>query len=144
MFISVLFFTGCSKEKYFTCKIDLTNKQQEYYLNAEYKIYYKNSFVTKIEKEEIYISENEDTINYFYEAKYLEYLNMNNLYGGTIYTLEKKESKVKLNASIDMETADIKKMIKNKFIDRDYVVSNKLTTGGIKNIYKEKGAICDI
>jgi len=43
-----------------------------------------------------------------------------------------------------MNLVDIKKMIKNKYIDRDYINSNKLTTGGIKNIYKEKGAICDI
>ena len=43
-----------------------------------------------------------------------------------------------------IDLIDIKKMVKNKYIDRDYVVSNKLTTGGIKNMYKEKGATCDI
>ena len=142
--ISILLLTGCSKEKYFTCKIDLYNDIQEYELNAEYKIYYKNSFVTKIEKEEIYISENEDTLDYFNEYKNLEYSNINNLYGGTTYNIDLKEDRVKMVANIDMNLVDISKMIKDKYIDRDYVVSNKLTTGGIKNIYKEKGAICDI
>ena len=49
-----------------------------------------------------------------------------------------------MNSIMDMNLIDIKKMVKNKYIDRDYVVSNKLTTGGIKNMYKEKGATCDI
>ena len=49
-----------------------------------------------------------------------------------------------MNATIDMSVADIKKMVKNNYIDRDYVSLNKLTTGGIKLIYESKGATCDI
>lgn len=140
----ILFLTGCTKEKYFVCEIDLYNEIQEYELTAQYKVYYDNSYVTKIEKKEAYITDDKETLNYFNEYKSLEYMNLNNLYGGTIYTVSLKENKVILNATINMEEVDIKKMIKNKYIDKDYIVSNKLTTGGIKNIYKEKGAICDI
>ena len=43
-----------------------------------------------------------------------------------------------------MELVDIKKMVKDKKIDKDYVISNKLTTSGIVKIYESKGAICDI
>lgn len=144
LIVSIFFLTGCSKEKYFTCKIELYNEVQEYQFIAEYKVYYKKSYVTRIEKEEVYTSENEDTLDYFNEYKNLEYMNLNNLYGGITHTVEFKGNKVMLNANIDVSLMDIKKMIKNKYIDRDYVVSNKLTTGGIKKIYEEKGAICDI
>ena len=140
----VVLLTGCSNDKHFTCTIDLNNEQMEYHLSATYKVYYKNSYVTKVEKNEIYETDNEDTYNYFNEAKDLEYQNLNNLYGGIIHNISLKENKVILDAIIDMSIADIKKMIKNKYIDIDYVIGNNLTVGGIKNIYKEKGIICDI
>jgi len=143
-FISIILLTGCTKEEYFTCKIELNNEVQEYKLDAEYKVYYKNSYVTKVEKKEIYISDNRDTLDYFYEYKNLEYTNINNLYGGVTHNVIKDSNQVILKSVFDMNLVDIKKMIKNKYIDRDYINSNKLTTGGIKNIYKEKGAICDI
>jgi len=144
LLLIIVLLTGCSKDKYFICKIDLSNEQMEYHLSATYKVYYKNSYVTKIEKHEIYKTDNEDTYNYFNEAKNLEYTNLNNLYGGITHTMSLEENKVVLDATFDMSIVDIKKMIKNKYIDRDYVIGNNLTVGGIKNIYKEKGANCDI
>lgn len=144
LFINILLLTGCGKDNYFTCKINIDNDMEEYKLNAEYKIYYKNSFVTRIEKEEIYISENEDILQYFDEYKNLEYNNLNKLYGGITYTVNLIDNKVILFSDIDMSLVDIEKMVKNKYIDKDYVVSNRLTTGGIKYIYKAKGATCDI
>lgn len=144
LLLIIILLTGCSKDKYFTCKIDLNNEQMEYHLNATYKVYYKNSYVIKIEKKEIYETDNEDTYNYFKESKNLEYLNLNNLYGGITHAINLKENKVILDAAIYVKNVDIKKMIKNKYIDRDYVIGNNLTVGGIKNIYKEKGATCDI
>jgi hypothetical protein len=46
LLLIIILLTGCSKDKYFTCKIDLNNEQMEYHLSANYKIYYKNSFPT--------------------------------------------------------------------------------------------------
>jgi len=140
----ILFLTGCNKDNYFVCKIDLNNEVDEYHLNAIYKVYYENSYVTKIEKEEIYTSETKDILNYFKEYKDLEYIDLNNLYGGIVHEVKLINNKVKLTSSIDMTLVDIKKMVKNNYIDEDYVVYNKLSVGGIKNIYKEKGASCDI
>ena len=144
LLLIIILLTGCSKDKYFICKIDLDNEQLQYHLDATYKVHYKNSYVIKIEKNEIYETNNEDTYNYFNEYKNLEYMNLNNLYGGITHTVSLKENKVILDATFDMSMVDIKKMIKNKYIDRDYVIGNNLTVGGIKNIYKEKGATCDI
>lgn len=140
----IIFLTGCSNEKYFICKINLDNDIQEYNLKAIYKVYYDDSYVTKIEKEEIYTSENKDTLKYFDEYKHLEYSNINDLYGGVIYNIEKIDNIVKLNATLDMTLINIEKMIIDKYIDDNYIAHNKLTISGIKKIYKEKGASCDI
>lgn len=142
--ICILLLTGCNKEEYFTCTTNLYNETQQYKLKAFYKIYHENSFVTRIEKEEIYTSFNKNTLNYFNEYKNLEYSNLNNLYGGFTYNVDLKDDEVKLNVTIDMSLVDIKKMLKDDYIDSNYVVSNKLSTAGVKNIYKEKGAICGI
>lgn len=143
-FLFIVLLTGCSKNKYFTCNINLDNNVQNYNLDAEYKVYYKDSYVTKIEKEEVYTSKNKDTLKYFYEYKDLEYLNLNNLYGGTIYSVDLNEDKVIMKATIDMNLVDIKSMVKNNYINEDYVLINKLTISGIKSLYKSKGATCDI
>lgn len=140
--IFVLILSGCKKEEYFTCKIDLYNDIQEYELNAIYKVYHDGSFVTKVEKKEKYISNNEETLDYFFEYKNLEYQSIESLYGGITYNVDLKEDKVIMNSTIDMTITNIKKMLKNKYIDKDYVVSNKLTISGIKKRYEEKGAIC--
>jgi len=142
LLISILLLTGCSKEKYFLCKIDLYNKVQEYELNAEYKVYYDDSYVTRIEKKEIYKTNKKDTLNYFNEYKNLEYTNINNLYGGVTHNIKKEIDKIILDASIDFSLTNINKMVKDKYIDGDYVIDDKLTISGIKEIYKEKGAIC--
>lgn len=134
---------GCSKEDSFNCKIDLYNELQEYNLAATYKVYYKDSFVIRVEKEEIYSSNNKDTIKYFNEYKNLELNSFNELYGGIIYNIGKKNNEIIINSVIDFNKLDIKQMIKNNYIDRNYVKSNRLTTSGIKLIYKQKGAECE-
>ena len=148
VFISFLFITffllvGCTKEKSFNCKIDIYNEIDEYKLIANYKIYYKNTEVLKIEKDEKYISDNEKTLEYFNEYKKLEYENLNNLYGEVLYNINISDNEVNINSTIDMATLDIKKMKKDKYIDRDYIINNKLTTGGIKDLYENRGAICE-
>lgn len=144
IFIFVLILSGCKKEESFICTINLYNDIQEYELNAIYKVYHDGSFVTKVEKKEKYISNNEETLDYFFEYKNLEYQSVESLYGGITYNVDLKEDKVIMNSTIDMTITNIKKMLKNKYIDKDYVVSNKLTISGIKKRYEEKGAICDI
>lgn len=142
--LTLILLSGCSKEEYFECKIDLDNKIENYHLNATYKVYYKDSFVTRIEKKEIYISDDEEILDYFNEYKNLEYKDLNDLYGSYIYKIKYEDEKVIMNADIDMKNTDIKKMLKNKYLSKDYVVSNKLTTGGIKLFYESKGAKCGI
>ena len=141
--IVILVLCGCSKDKYYVCTSNINNDIQKYDLIATYKIYYEKNFVTKIEEEEVYYSKKEETLNYFYEYKNLDYKNLNNLYGGITYDLILKKDRVKLNSSLDFSKINIKKMLKNKYLVKDYVVSNKLTTSGATYIYESKGAICE-
>ena len=143
-FIFVLFLVGCSKSNYITCNIEVENKIENYNMNGIYKIYYKNNFVTNIEKKETYISPNESVIEYFDEVKNLEYYNLNDLYRGFSYEINREENKINLNATIDLNLVDIKQMVKDKKIDKDYIIGNELATSGIVDLYEAKGAICDI
>jgi len=134
---------GCDNKKYFICESKITNKIQEYELIGTYKIYYENDFVTKIEEEEIYVSKNNETINYLYEYKNLDYNNLNNLYNGISHIVKKETTKVEFKSVFDFSKINIEKMLINKYLNKDYVVSNKLTTSGSKYIYESKGAICE-
>ena len=142
--IFILFLLGCSKNEFATCNIEIDNYDENYYMKGTYKIFYDGNYVIKIEKEEDYISSNDTMIEYFYESKNLEYYNLNDLYGGVTYKVEKKDKSISLDATIDMNLTDVKEMVKGDYINKDYVISNKLTLTGAKYIYESRGAKCDI
>jgi len=139
-----LLLVGCRKEQYTICNIDINNNVQNYKVTGEYKIYYKDNYVTKIEKNEKYETFDKHIIDYLNEAKRLEYYNLNDLYGGITYDINLSDNIIYLSSTINMESVDVNNMVKNKYLDENYVVSNKLTISGIKYFYESKGAICDI
>lgn len=128
----------------FTCNIEVDNNLQNYTMKGIYNIYYKDNYVIQIEKKEQYISPNEEIINYLKESKELEYYNLNDLYGGYTYDVKNSETSVAIISNIDLSLVDLKKMEQDKKIDKDYIVSNRLTKSGIVRVYESKGAICDI
>lgn len=142
--ILVLILTGCDKNDYITCKINVDNKVQNYNMDGTYKIYYNDNYVTKIDKLEKYISSDKSMIDYFYESKNLEYYNLKDLYNGVEYKINSNEKSVNIDVKINMNLVDIKNMVKNGYLDKNYVISNKLTKSGIIKIYESKGAVCDI
>lgn len=142
--IIALFLVGCTKEEMITCNIEVDNDLQNYTMKGIYNIYYKDNYVTKIEKKEQYISPNEDVITYLNDSKNLEYYNLNDLYGGYTYEIKNSETALAITSKINLSLVDLKKMEQDKKIDKDYVVGNRLTTSGIVRVYESKGAICDI
>ena len=142
--IIALFLVGCTKEEMITCNIEVGNDLQNYTMKGIYNIYYKDNYVTKIEKKEQYISPNEDIITYLNDSKNLEYYNLNDLYGGYTYEIKNSETALAITSKINLSLVDLKKMEQDKKIDKDYVVGNRLTTSGIVRVYESKGAICDI
>lgn len=144
--IGIVFLTfGCSsKEKYDICTVDIKNSSENYTLTATYKIYHGRTFVTKIEKEESYKSDDKNTIDYLKKSNELNYSNLKDVYGGYDYKIKSDKTSLNINTTIILDNVDIKQMVKDNLIDSDYVVSNKLTISGAKYFYKEKGANCDI
>ena len=142
--IFILFLVGCSNQKYIKCDIEINNQKEEYEIIGIYKIYYDDNFVTQIEKKEKNITNNEDMIDYFKESKNLEYYKLNDLYSGFDYTINSSYNYIDLSAVIILSEVNIKNMVKDGYIDKDYTISNKLTTSGIVKYYESKGAICNI
>lgn len=143
--LSLFLLVGCTnKIKEANCKIDLKNNDEGYTLKASYRIYYdKNEYVTKIESKEKYKSNSDEVLKYFYKVKSIENANIYN-YGGFEYSVEQLDDIVNVNAILDLEKADVKKMIIDKVIKKDYTSSRKITLYGIKEYYEAKGAVCDI
>lgn len=139
----VFMLVGCSKEKSMICDINVNNTVQNYSIIGTYKIYYKNDFVNRIEKQEKYLSDDKFMIDYFNQSKELEYYNLSDNYGGVIYEIKSTDNTVMIKASINFKDFDITQMSKDGNIDRDYVINGRLTLSGIKHIYEEKGAFCN-
>lgn len=139
--ILIILITGC-KSKYITCTINLKNESMNYSFDAKYKIYYKSKYVTKIVKEERYISDNKDTFKYLSESKELEYSMLKNSYGGYDYTIDTTRTGVKIKATIDVSNLDVEKMVSDKVIDKYYTAKDEILLSGIKKYYESKSAIC--
>ena len=73
----------------------------------------------------------------------MEYQNLYN-YGGIEYSVELIDNKVKIISTREVKDMNVKNMIKDKLIDRDYTSANRLTLYGMKDYYEAKGAVCDI
>lgn len=138
----ILLLCGC-KDKSLTCNINIENKELNYELTGKYKIYYKKSFVTKIEEKEKYQSNDKDVIRYLNESKDIEYDNLNNRYGGYEYNITKEKNDLNIYISIDISKVDIEKMVKDEYLSNYYINKNKLTLGGMRLFYESKGAICE-
>ena len=143
--LSLFLLVGCTnKVKETNCNINLENTDEGYTLKANYKIYYdKNEFVTKIEENITYKSKEESVLNYYYDSKNVEYQRLYN-YGGIEYSVEQIDDMVKINSIRILKDTNLKQMIKDKIIKKDYTSANKLTLYGIKAYYESKGAVCDI
>lgn len=136
----ILFLTGCSK--YVTCTINLDSDTLGYKLDAKYKIYYKGKRVTQIVKEENYIAHTKTTYKYIKESKELEYSMLSSAYGGYDYKMDTTNTGIKLKATINTNDLDVKKMVKDKVIDKYYTSGNEILLSGLKKHYESMSAIC--
>ena len=142
IFVLLLLVVGCKKDQYMICDISLNNETQNYELTAQYKVYYKKNYVTKIEKHEIYKSSDKKVVNYFNELNSLQYYDLSDKYKGVIYDIKAIEQGVEINSSINLKKFDIKRYVKDGRIYNKYVKGKKLLLSGLKKIYEAKGAIC--
>lgn len=138
--IVVLFLTGCSS-KSITCSIDINNSSMNYDFHAEYKIYYKGKYVTKIVKNEKYTTDNKSTYKYLNEYMKLEYSMLSN-YGGYNYKIDTDKKSIKIKTTIDAKKLDVEKMINDNIIDKYYTYKDRIYLSGLKKHYESKSAVC--
>lgn len=139
----ILMLVGCGKEKVIVCNTDINNNVQNYKTTGVYKIYYNDNYVTKIEKNEKYTSDDNSMIEYFYESKSLEYFDLSDKYGGVTYNIEKLKDEIDIKSNIDLKEFDLNRLSKDGKIDKDYIINGRLTLNGLKRIYKSKGIVCE-
>ena len=113
LLFSLVLITGCKKDKYIECTIDINNHVENYSLVGTYKIKYNKDYVISIEKNDVYKSNNKEVKGYLSEYNNLYYYNLNDNYGGITYDIKNDNNSVIINASID-----------------------------VKKYYESKGAIC--
>lgn len=149
IFFIIILFTGCSNnskssEKVITCSLSTVNKNNNYELNATYKIYANNDIVNKVITEEIITSSNDEILNYFQEYLNKTYKESNEKYSGYDYKVTKKNNKVTSSVKIDYNKMDLEKSVSDSKELKAYVnKDNKMTVDGIKNIYTSMGAVCE-
>lgn len=139
----LIFISGCKKESkeelFKICNIKSKSNENAYRIQSEYKIYGKDKLVTKIEKEEIVISEDEEMLKYFEEYLGVSYSNLNEKYGGYDNKITKDNDKIISNTTINFDSINIKDYIKDNesmknYVDKDY----NLTEEQIVSFYEEK------
>ncbi len=148
IFIMCICLCACGKKKtkedVTTCKLESNQEGSGYKLEATYKIYSKKDVVSKVDTEEIVISEKEDVLNTFESSLKTQYKNNNDLYGGYDYKITKDGNKVTSKVVIDYSEMDMDKFIDNNSAMKSFVnKSNKLTLEGAKSIYTSVGAKCE-
>lgn len=139
----LILVTGCGKKNYITCTNYVKNDEQNYILESKYKIYYKDKYVKEIAITENYTSEIDEVMDYIEEYRDLFYSNQSDLYGGYTYNLKKLDNRIIIDILVDSESLDIKEMVKDGYLDKNYTINNKLTVTGAKYFYSSIGAICE-
>ncbi len=140
--VLIILLTGCSKTTTI-CESHINNSEQNYKENAKYTIYSKNNFVKKVSINEQYKSEDSNVIDYFDSYLKLTFLTLNEQYGNIEYKSKQIKNGIQYFVDIDFENTNIKEMVKNGYLDKDYVVNNQITTLGIKKMYESQGAKCN-
>ena len=109
----LIFLAGCKKkvsreELFKVCTAKSNSNENSYKIQSKYKIYGKNYLVTKIEKEETVISEDEEMLKYFEEYLGVSYSNLNEKYGGYINSISKEDNKIISNTIITFDNFNLK------------------------------------
>lgn len=121
-----------------------TNETDEYKIESIYNVQYKENIITAILSSETITSDNEDFIETYYKETKEKYDELNNLYGGHIYSIGKASSSISLKTTIDYTKVNMINLLKNDSTLKQYSNDkNQLTVTGIKEYYSSLGITCE-
>ena len=135
--------SGCGK-KLDTIECGFESNQSDYKIKTNYKIYYRDKIVEKVDIDEVIISSNKDKIEEFNKSFKNQYDSNNSMYGGYIYDIKANKDKLELSVNIDYTSFNMKKFVSDNPAMKEYVnKDNKLTLDGIINMYEASGSTCN-
>ena len=146
IFTLLVSISGCKKKKidnseklFKTCVSKSVSNESIYKVNFKYKIFGKTKLVTKIEKEEVIISDDEEMLNYFLEYLTSSYEDLNKKYGGYNNNITKENDRIVSNTVISFDELNIKEYIKDNEVIKNYLDNeNSLSLDQIVSYYEEK------
>ena len=142
LIIVVTILSGC-KSKLDTVECNFESKQSDYKINTNYKIYYKDNIVEKVDIDEVITSSSKDKLDEFNNSFKSQYDSNNSMYGGYTYDIKINKNKLVLSVNIDYTVFDMNKFINNNAAMKEYInKDNKLTLDGIIKMYEASGSTC--
>lgn len=146
MLISVFLVSGCTKSesKVLNCTLHNNDVVNNYELNSEYEVTYKDNVVSKVKSTETVTSDDSEVLDYFEEYLDTTYSAMNENYGGYVYTVDRESDKVIANTTIDYSVLDLDQLADDQPTLKDALNSDgKITLDGIKDLYDSLGITCE-
>lgn len=136
LFVLYLIF---NKEEYITCNKKSMNK--EYTLLSNYKIYYKNKEVYKIEIEENVEAKTANILNQIMQNIENSYKSYKEEIGSYDYEITKEKTKGKTNVIINYDEIDMEAYLKYN-PDANLNENKRYNIDDLKKLYEEGGATC--
>ena len=142
--IPIIFLvTGCTSlkniEKSMTCSRSMN--QNDMRTNLNYKVFYKNNYVTRVKSEESIETSSTSTLNTYkeqIEKIYSPYKDVK-FYQ---YNVTINDNKLVSTVDINYEKIDTKKLIEIDFANSQLIKNGKVKLSDVRSLYEQLGATC--
>ena len=135
----ILIYYIFNKKEYITCTKKSMN--EDYTLLSNYKIYYKNKEVYKIEIKENVEAKTTDTLNQIMQNIESSYKNYKEEIGSYDFELKKEKTKGETKVIINYDEIDMDAYLKYN-PDANLNENKRYNIEDLKKMYEERGAVC--
>ena len=139
-----LYLTACNnKNGIINCTMSQNEELLGYNITSNYSIIYKDNYVTEVDGQDIIVSDFNDTIEELENELTSGYDELNELYGGHNYNINKEDNKLIIDININFNELKLKEYIEGIPLLTDYYKNNKLLKDGLILYYEDGGYQCN-
>lgn len=139
-----LYLTACNnKSGTINCTMSQNEELLGYNITSNYSIIYKDNYVTEVNGQDIIVSDFNDTIEELENELTSGYDELNELYGGHNYNINKEDNKLIIDININFNELKLKEYIEGIPLLTDYYKNNKLLKDGLILYYEDGGYQCN-
>ncbi len=139
-----LYLTACNnKNGTINCTMSQNEELLGYNITSNYSIIYKDNYVTEVNGQDIIVSDFNDTIEELENELTSGYDELNELYGGHNYNINKEDNKLIIDININFNELKLKEYIEGIPLLTDYYKNNKLLKDGLILYYEDGGYQCN-